>query len=322
LHASIIRLARTWDIRGLSVAERAGYKLTAMLPFVLYVAAGALTAVHVYVLLSLGILGAPSSILEFVALLASLGLIAAGYVSLFRSQLAARLALIAALGSWCFYAPATVATVKAGRHSQVLAFRTSVLPLLAVIFLVLATASAALISFKANTSGEDGSWCLPGRASRSLRVVVGVCSVAVLFGFAAWLTFGVPNSKRPPSWFVIPDGYVGWVRVQFQVPGAPSTPIEREHYIFNIPAGGVLQTSSPESFGWSKDEYFYDSASGLHDLRADGTNGRMVWGQVNGEHGGSSGTQPYQEFFVGTEQQFRALAGEKGVSPKAKAVPH
>lgn len=35
-------------------------------------------------------------------------------------------------------------------------------------------------------------------------------------------------------------------------------------------------------------------------VRAD----RLVWGKINGEASGSSGKRKYEEFFVGTQQQF------------------
>ena len=33
--------------------------------------------------------------------------------------------------------------------------------------------------------------------------------------------------------------------------------------------------------------------------------GRLVWGKINGEESGPGGKRKYEEFFVGTEQQFK-----------------
>jgi len=33
--------------------------------------------------------------------------------------------------------------------------------------------------------------------------------------------------------------------------------------------------------------------------------GGLIWGKINGEETGSQGKRKYEEFFVGTEQQFR-----------------
>ena len=86
-----------------------------MLPFAIYFIAGTVTGFHVYTLLSLAVYGAPFNPLEFVSLLGSFGLLIAAYVSLFRPNAGARIALIAALTVWCFYGPA-VARILRTRH--------------------------------------------------------------------------------------------------------------------------------------------------------------------------------------------------------------
>ena len=82
-----------------------------MVPFFLYLAAGAATGFHVLTLLMLAALGVPVDTLEFVSLAGSLGLFVAAYLSLFKPNAAARLALPAALAIWCFYGPAIARTV-------------------------------------------------------------------------------------------------------------------------------------------------------------------------------------------------------------------
>ncbi len=89
-----------------------------MLPFVLYLIAGALTGVQVYALVALAAYGAPVSPLEFLSLLGSLALIVAAYLSLWRPRLAARVALLAALIIWSFYAPATLHAVRSWRAAH------------------------------------------------------------------------------------------------------------------------------------------------------------------------------------------------------------
>jgi hypothetical protein len=89
-----------------------------MLPFFLYLIAGALTGFQVYSLLALGVYGAPVSPLEFLSLLGSLVLIVAAYLSLWKPRVAARVALLAALTIWCFYAPASLGAVRSWRASH------------------------------------------------------------------------------------------------------------------------------------------------------------------------------------------------------------
>jgi hypothetical protein len=42
--------------------------------------------------------------------------------------------------------------------------------------------------------------------------------------------------------------------------------------------------------------------------------GRLIWGKINGEASSSSGKRKYEEFFVGTQQQFKDQV--EGTKPK------
>ena len=73
-----------------------------------------------------------------------------------------------------------------------------------------------------------------------------------------------------------------------------------------FPASGLLMTSSPEEYGWAKDHYFYYFEKGARMLpETSAGGGGLIWGKINGEESGSQGDRKYEEFFVGTEQQFR-----------------
>ena len=86
-----------------------------MLPFALYFVTAVVTGFHTYALLSFVVYGVPLNPLELISFLGSLCLLIAAYVSLFRPRVAARVALIACLAMWCFYAPAIANLV----HSKV-----------------------------------------------------------------------------------------------------------------------------------------------------------------------------------------------------------
>ena len=83
-----------------------------MLPFLLYFITAVVTGFHIYMLLSLVALGVPINPLELVALLGSLCLLIAAYMSLFKPHAAAKLALVAALAIWSFYGPAIANAVR------------------------------------------------------------------------------------------------------------------------------------------------------------------------------------------------------------------
>ena len=53
--------------------------------------------------------------------------------------------------------------------------------------------------------------------------------------------------------FLIPEGYVGWIRVDFEVPGAPPLPVEGDFYILKFSDTGRLQTSSRDIQGGGLD---------------------------------------------------------------------
>ena len=56
---------------------------------------------------------------------------------------------------------------------------------------------------------------------------------------------------------LIPDGYVGWVEIRYNVRGAPQLRLVDGKYELRIGADGKLVTSSDQSSGYGSDEYFY-----------------------------------------------------------------
>jgi len=279
-----------------------------MLPFLLYATTGTITGWHIYFLLTLGAFGVPQNAWEVISLPLALCIVICAYISLYRPVLAARMALVASLGMWCFYGPAIVATSRAGHLRLLTRIQGAALPYSAVFLLVLTTAYSFVASGRKSES--IGTRLFPGRTGRSGRIAAGVATAVPLIAFAVWFAMGLHNSQLPTSRILLPDGYVGWVRLEFGVAGAPPVPSEHGRYVFKIPVGGRLSTSSPERFGWSNDEYFYLSPSGLRPLPTRVGNGRMIWGKVNGERGDASARRQYEEFFVGTEEQFRENAGK------------
>jgi hypothetical protein len=83
-----------------------------MLPFILYFVTAVVTGFHLWSLLSFALYGAPFNLLELLALLGSSCLLIAAYISLFRTRAGARVALIACLVMWGFYAPAIAKLVR------------------------------------------------------------------------------------------------------------------------------------------------------------------------------------------------------------------
>jgi hypothetical protein len=68
---------------------------------------------------------------------------------------------------------------------------------------------------------------------------------------------------RTGNTVLIPDGYVGWVRIYYGEAGAPSLRKESGSYLVVIDNSGSAQTSSIRNPGYGSDEYFYISSSGV-----------------------------------------------------------
>lgn len=59
--------------------------------------------------------------------------------------------------------------------------------------------------------------------------------------------------------FVLPEGYVGWVRVDFSVDEASPLSIEEGFRLVVIPEGGTVSTSDPILLGQFREEVYYGS---------------------------------------------------------------
>jgi hypothetical protein len=132
------------------------------------------------------------------------------------------------------------------------------------------------------------------------------------------ISMGASLARHPIKYF-IPDGYIGWVSIEFGV-NAPPLQFVNGAYICRIPSAGLLQTSSSLEEGWARDEYSYYSESGnVRALKDTGWGaGGMIWGGEVGYTTPLNGSEPKQfveSFYVGTEQQFRRGEGRPKVTP-------
>ncbi|HYV03646.1 MAG TPA: hypothetical protein VFB82_03615 [Blastocatellia bacterium] len=84
------------------------------------------------------------------------------------------------------------------------------------------------------------------------------CSCCCFFTFCAAASTSCQKQRRP-SRYLVPKGYVGWVKILFKVKDAPPLSVEDGHYLFKIPTDGKLETSSDIEFGVASDDYYYYS---------------------------------------------------------------
>ena len=156
------------------------------------------------------------------------------------------------------------------------------------------------IEVKVSAPGYD-TWVYPGPslAPQPLRMEPG--SEAHL----DILLSRTQNTNLPISKFLIPDGYVGWLRVEHDVECASPVPVESGTTIFRFTGTTVLETSSPMPESAAERRYFYYSADGSErDLAADYRDGNgMIWRETPGSRGGK---MRMLMFFVGSEEQSKS----------------
>ncbi|WP_110114729.1 hypothetical protein [Bacillus sp. CGMCC 1.16541] len=107
-----------------------------------------------------------------------------------------------------------------------------------------------------------------------------------------------------PSIYLIPDGYKGWVMVEYDKDEGKPTETEGNYTVFSINDQGRAKTKTLLTHeGWATNKYYYVTQSGERKkLKA----GEMI-------HGASEGNEnknyTIEFFFVGTEDEF-AKAGD------------
>jgi hypothetical protein len=144
---------------------------------------------------------------------------------------------------------------------------------------------------------------------RAGTIAVFVVSLPVLVGLLLYGPFVADLflHRRPPSRYLIPTGYVGWVRIEYGAAGAPPLAREGKYSIVRLAHDGTARTSSELLEGWGRDQFFYESGTGRQALSNAGwCKGGMIWGEVTEKFvGNTRASSSSQKFFVGTEDQFR-----------------
>jgi len=152
-------------------------------------------------------------------------------------------------------------------------------------------------------------------SSASRFVLLGVLGLPVLIAAAVFgpavldLTF----HRRSPERFLIPAGYMGWVKVEFRKASTPPLATEDGRRVLRVGTDGTLQTSSDPHSGHGDDEFFYyRGAERVHLPNAGVCKGGMIWGLETLVDERSS--TPFTRFFVGTEAQYRHEVDPAGKS--------
>jgi len=111
------------------------------------------------------------------------------------------------------------------------------------------------------------------------------------------------DNYRRPAIYYIPEGYIGWVRVDYNIKDAPELPREGVSQIFKIPPSGLLQTSSELKQGAATAEYFYYSGDSVRPMAEEDARGGLIsWVVKNAD--GSHTDRQFLYFFVGSRKEY------------------
>jgi hypothetical protein len=122
--------------------------------------------------------------------------------------------------------------------------------------------------------------------------------VLLAVGPFLYVMLGILLDLRRPVKYLIPQVYVGWIRIEYRVKNAPPLPQEGMYMIVKVPATGILKTSSVMGEGWAVDKYYYVTSKGVRQPLPLGLPGEGMIHANSGEPHGAN-----EKFFVGTKQQ-------------------
>jgi hypothetical protein len=113
------------------------------------------------------------------------------------------------------------------------------------------------------------------------------------------------SDHRRPAKVYIPDGYVGWVRIEYDVPNAArlKTDFFGPWEYQKFPPNGLLQTSSELKDGAASADYFYYSGDNLKPLANEFINGGIIGGCFR-KPDGAPLEKKFGTFFVGPKAEY------------------
>jgi hypothetical protein len=157
-------------------------------------------------------------------------------------------------------------------------------------------------------------WCKGiGGSQRLLRI-----RVLIALGVALC---ACREQQRTPVLYLIPEGFVGWLEIDYDQAGGVPPEREGRYEVMRLPAAGLLATTARQESGWASDEYDYVDAGGNRrklPVTAGGRGG-MVWAEHSGE---ANGGPNFERIFIGTEAQYWASADDPRFWPPKSTWPN
>jgi hypothetical protein len=150
------------------------------------------------------------------------------------------------------------------------------------------------------------------------------CLVATIIVFVVFVACHREPKHAIPAIYEIPEGFTGWVTIEYAVSSAPALPDDRGTRMIRVPASGRLRTSSPQELGIVDNQFYFSDGTGKrtpiddpearHGAAPDEAARRhdhpVVLGFETGDTTGSSGRRVFERFYVGL-----GPAGEPSPAP-------
>ena len=133
-----------------------------------------------------------------------------------------------------------------------------------------------------------------------------------LFCMAVCVCFVGCVKQRTPSAYEIPEGFVGWVTIDYGQSDAPALPLKDDRRIFLISPDGHLATSSRILYGMSVNTYEYIGNPHRVLPQTIWGGGGMIWaGEIVGPVPNGDESRVQERFFVGTEAEYKKSIGRE-----------
>jgi hypothetical protein len=132
----------------------------------------------------------------------------------------------------------------------------------------------------------------------------------IVFLCGALMVLNSCERGRLKERWVIPNGYVGWLRLDYSIPGRPLLPIEGGRLVARFPANGRLQTQTTNRPRIDDNEYESNQPAGLIRLQhgigihVSGYAAQSAFTYAVGKLGGNVPPPQFACVFVGTRADF------------------
>jgi hypothetical protein len=141
-----------------------------------------------------------------------------------------------------------------------------------------------------------------------LFVIVGVVIPVAIVVF-------VPPPKAY-TW-ILPEGYAGWMRVDFGVVGAKPLPVEDGYRVVRVPDSGVVETCDALITSPSREQYFYEKEG----KRRPAATNIAGWTTQKAASAMRGGDDLSLFAFFGTEAEWKLVRPAEGADPSPGRIP-